>query len=413
MNRAVLAVGVLVALLLPLGGAPARAQRGGEIGEKERALQQAQHQLKAERAKAAAARKREQSVLAELEAIDKSLAGKRRQIAGLDARVRKAQAQIVELQGDIRRLETRRGGQEEALARRLQALYKLHSQGGALPVLLSGDDPVERAVRLRHLATLTRVDAGMIREYRANAEGLADRKAKVEVSRAELASLREQVERERAEADREAARRRVLLAKVRDERTYHDRMVGELSDATRRLEAFIRDLQAKQRRMARTPPAAPAPGASRATPGDVGASAGSGSAFAGLRGRLLWPADGKVVVEFGPQVHPRFGTRTFRNGIDIAVSEGTTIQAVHAGLVVYTGWFRGYGNLIILDHGGEYYTLYAHAADIRVAEGDDVKQGQPLGTVGDTGSPQGPRLYFEVRHQGKPQDPAHWLRPRS
>ena len=100
------------------------------------------------------------------------------------------------------------------------------------------------------------------------------------------------------------------------------------------------------------------------------------------------------------------------NGIDIGVPEGTSIVAVYAGQVLYTGWFRGYGNLIIVDHGGEYYTLYAHAAEIRVKEGDEVKQGQPIATVGDTGSLQGPLLYFEVRHAGRPQDPAQWLSPR-
>ena len=119
-----------------------------------------------------------------------------------------------------------------------------------------------------------------------------------------------------------------------------------------------------------------------------------------------------MVGEYGAQVHPRFGTKTFRNGIDIDVPEGTSITAVAAGQVLYTGWFRGYGNLIIVDHGGEYYTLYAHASNIRVAEGDEIKQGQAIGTVGDTGSLQGPRLYFEVRHGGRPQDPAQWLRPR-
>ena len=108
-----------------------------------------------------------------------------------------------------------------------------------------------------------------------------------------------------------------------------------------------------------------------------------------------------MVAEYGPQVNPRFGTKTFRNGIDIEASEGSNITAVFPGHVVYTGWFRGYGNLIIVDHGGEYYTLYAHVADIQVTEGDDVKQGQMIGTVGDTGSLQGPRLYFEVRHAGQ------------
>jgi septal ring factor EnvC (AmiA/AmiB activator) len=175
--------------------------------------------------------------------------------------------------------------------------------------------------------------------------------------------------------------------------------VGELTEAAKRLEAFIRELQAKQRRLAKVPPPAP---------GD-GPRAGFGS----LRGRLPWPADGRIVGGFGPQVHPRFGTKTFRNGVDIEAAEGTEVAAVYAGHVVYTGWFKGYGNLIILDHGNEYYTLYAHVADIHVKEGDDVRQAQHIGTVGDTGSLAGPRLYFEVRFQGKPQDPTEWLRQRS
>jgi murein DD-endopeptidase MepM/ murein hydrolase activator NlpD len=88
--------------------------------------------------------------------------------------------------------------------------------------------------------------------------------------------------------------------------------------------------------------------------------------FGMLRGRLPWPAAGRVVSTFGEQVHPRFGTRTFKNGIDIDAGEGTEIMAVYGGYVVYTGWFKGYGNLIILDHGNDYYTLYAHVADILV-----------------------------------------------
>jgi septal ring factor EnvC (AmiA/AmiB activator) len=177
-----------------------------------------------------------------------------------------------------------------------------------------------------------------------------------------------------------------------------------LSEAAHRLEAFIAELKEKQRRMARVSPSAPPRTAPR---GPV-----TGTGFAAWRGRLLWPADGKVVGGYGAQVHPRFGTKTFRNGIDIDVAEGTSIVAVYAGRVLHTGWFRGYGNLIIVDHGGEYYTLYAHVADVKVKEGDEISQGQVIGTVGDTGSLQGPRLYFEVRHEGKPQDPAQWLRPR-
>lgn len=409
-SRWALAAGLLGGALLAgatadPGSVAAQRAPGAQLSEKERALQQTQRQLREERARAAEAQRREQGLLTELDRIDKRLADIRRQLAGLDRRVRQTQSQVAELQAEIRRLENRRSGQEDVLAERLVALYKLQAQGGVLPVLLGGDDPLDRAIRLRHLATLATVDARSIQEYRMTSEGLADRKGRLELRQRELASLRREVEAERAEADREAARRRNLLAKVKGERAYHDRLIGELSEASRQLEAFIRDLQARQRRAAARIPSPSRPEASRP-------DGAPGSSFGGLRGRLGWPVDGRVVAAFGAQVHPRFGTTTFRNGIDIAVPEGTRIAAVHPGRVAYTGWFRGYGNLIIVDHGGDYFTLYAHAAEILVAEGDEVRQGQTVGTVGETGSVQGPRLYFEVRHLGKPQDPAQWLRPR-
>jgi len=392
------------ALLSPMAWGQVPKRESAEIGDKQQDLQQAHKRLLEERQKAADARKREAGVLSELEAIDRRLSEKRQQVAVLDGRLKRAQADVGELQGEIGRLQSRRSGQEDVLGRRLRALYKLQVQGGVLPIVLSGADPVEQAVQLRHLTTLASVDARLIREYRVTSEVLADRKSRVEARGREMASLRSEADQERAEFDQEAAKRRALLAKVQSERAYHDRMVGELSEATRRLEAFIRDLQEKQRRAVAKvpPPSRPA----RPAPGDAGPG------FASLRGRLAWPADGRVVAEYGPQVNPRFGTKTFRNGIDIEAGEGSNIAAVFPGQVVYTGWFRGYGNLIIVDHGGEYYTVYAHAADIRVTEGDEVKQGQIIGTVGDTGSLQGPRLYFEVRHEGKPQDPTQWLRPR-
>lgn len=402
------------ALLLAISAAPALAQKRDttDLGDKQHDLQQTQKRLNEERQKAADAKKREAGLLAELETIDKRVTDKKRQVAVLDGRIKRAQSDIGELQSDIGRLQRQRLGQEELLERRLRALYKLEAQGGALPLLLSGDDPMAKAVQLRHLTTLATVDARLIREYRLTSEGLAERKARLETRQKELTSLRTDADDERADADREVAKRQVLLARVKDERAYHDRMVGELSEAARRLEAFIRDLQEKQRRMAKaTPPPTVARPRPSAPPPDL-APGTPGTGFAGLRGRLAWPADGRVVGEYGAQVHPRFGTKTFRNGIDIDVAEGTGIAAVASGHVLYTGWFRGYGNLIIVDHGGEYYTLYAHASNIRVAEGDEVKQGQVIGTVGDTGSLQGPRLYFEVRHGGRPQDPAQWLRPR-
>jgi septal ring factor EnvC (AmiA/AmiB activator) len=394
--------GVILLLLLLLAlVSPASAQstkKEDPLQTEQRRLQETQRQLKREQEKVAEARRRETSLLAELEETERRLADKQRDVARLDRQVRRLQGEITTIRGDINRLQGHRTGQELALAQRLKVMYKIHVQGAALPILLTGEDPVERLIILRGLANLAALDARVIQEYRVTSDRLADRKEREEARQAELATLRAEASREQAEADREAVKRRTLLVKVRDERAYHERMVGELSEAARRLEAFIRDLVAKQRRLAKVPPG---------IPGEL-----PRSGFGALRGTLPWPADGRLVSAFGPQVHPRFGTRTFRNGVDIQAAQGTEVAAVYAGHVVYTGWFKGYGNLIILDHSNDYYTLYAHVADIHVKEGEDVRQGQRIGTVGDTGSLDGPRLYFEVRYQGRPLDPAEWLRQR-
>ncbi|HET7343032.1 MAG TPA: peptidoglycan DD-metalloendopeptidase family protein [Methylomirabilota bacterium] len=396
----VLAVVAGALAVASLAAAQSRKDGGDSVQAEQRKLRETEQQLKEERRKAAEARDKESSLLAELDQVEQRLADKQRDIARLDGRIKRAQADVLGLRGEVRGLEQQRGGQEQALARRLRAMYKVHAQGGALPLLFAGDDPVARAVAVRHLTSLAALDARLIQEYRGTSDRLDDRRRREEARERELADLKSDAQREQAEVDRDAAKRRILLAKVRDERVYHERMVGELSEATRRLEAFIRDLQARQRRLAKVPP--PKPGLE---PPGVG--------FGTLRGRLPWPTEGRIIAAFGAQVHPRFGTRTFRNGVDIEAGEGREVAAVFGGHVIYTGWFKGYGNLIILDHDNEYYTLYAHIADILVKEGDDVKQGQKIGTVGDTGSLEGPRLYFEVRFQGKPQDPEQWLRQRS
>jgi septal ring factor EnvC (AmiA/AmiB activator) len=387
---------LVAALAVPAGAQP---RREDPIQSEQRKLQQTQKLLREEREKAARARARETSLLAELEQIERRLVEKQREVARLGGQIRRLQGEIRTLRGEIDRLQGHRTGQEEALGRRLRAMYRVHAQGGALPVILSGDDPVTRAIAVRHLTSLAALDARLIQEYRGTTERLADRKGREEARQRELASLHADAQREQAEVDRDAGRRRVLLARVRDERAYHERMVGELTEASRRLEAFIRELQAKQRKLAKVPP-------------PRGGVEPPGVGFGTLRGRLPWPTEGRIITTYGAQVHPRFGTRTFRNGVDIEAAEGRDVAAVYAGHVVYTGWFKGYGNLIILDHGNEYYTLYAHIAEIQVREGEDVRQAQRIGTVGDTGSLAGPRLYFEVRYQGKPQDPAEWLRQR-
>jgi len=131
------------------------------------------------------------------------------------------------------------------------------------------------------------------------------------------------------------------------------------------------------------------------------------------KGKLNWPLSGKIITSYGLQRHPRFNTITFNNGIEIApAGQDRTIKAIHAGKVVYADTFHGYGELLILDHGLNYFSLYGHCAEFLVKKGDWVKEGQPIAIAGDTGSLKGVCLYFEIRYKTRALDPLQWLKKK-
>ena len=127
---------------------------------------------------------------------------------------------------------------------------------------------------------------------------------------------------------------------------------------------------------------------------------------------MAWPVPGRIDARFGRQPSSRFGTMVNRNGIDIGTAAGSPVTAVQAGTVAYADAFAGFGRVVIVDHGGRFYTLYGHLASVDVSKGAAVKAGDEIGTVGmaPTGTPS---LYFEVRIDGRPADPVQWLKPAS
>jgi septal ring factor EnvC (AmiA/AmiB activator) len=130
---------------------------------------------------------------------------------------------------------------------------------------------------------------------------------------------------------------------------------------------------------------------------------------AAFKGSLPWPVKGPVVAGFGRRKHPRFDTYTVHNGIEIAAPPGQEVHAVHEGTVVFAERFRGYGLMVILDHGGKHHSLYARLSDVAVSPGQKVAAGDVVGTTG-SGSLEGPGIYFEMRTRGRPEDPLDWLR---
>ena len=122
------------------------------------------------------------------------------------------------------------------------------------------------------------------------------------------------------------------------------------------------------------------------------------------------PVKGRVVSFFGPYKNRKFNVLNFNSGIEIKADRGEPVRSVRAGRVLFAGWFKSYGNMIIIDHGSHYYTLYAHAQELFRAKGDHVETGEVIATVGDSASLNGTNLYFEVRRRGKPMDPLAWLK---
>jgi septal ring factor EnvC (AmiA/AmiB activator) len=130
--------------------------------------------------------------------------------------------------------------------------------------------------------------------------------------------------------------------------------------------------------------------------------------FAGLRGELPQPVEGTLAIGFGEHLHPRFHTKTMQSGLLITALGGTPVGAVADGKVAFADYYQSYGPMVILDHGGGWFTLYTHLLGLQVAKGQVLKAGEAVGAVGDT--VDGPRLGFEIRHQAQPQDPQKWLK---
>jgi septal ring factor EnvC (AmiA/AmiB activator) len=366
---------------------------------KQDALGEVRRQLDEARERASAARQRETSLLAELEGIDRTLAQKRGALQQLDRRIAQVEAELDSLEGRRDRVAEDLVTQQAALSARLETLARMAAAPPPPPWAV-GPATLARQRAVVDLAGIARDDLARLARYDETADRLAARQEATARARRELVELRDAVAGERAQVAAQAARRRVLLQTVRGDRATQERLADELTEAARRLETLVRSLARRapaRRAVARATPA-PAPGPA--------------AGFGRDRGQLPWPTEGRVVTEYGRETHPRFGTETVRTGIDIEAPEGTPIRAVAAGTVAYRGWLKGYGNLLVLDHGDGYYTLYAHASQILVDEGDQVKAGAVVGRVGETGSVDGPRLHFEVRYQSRAEDPQLWLRRR-
>jgi murein hydrolase activator len=290
----------------------------------------------------------------------------------------KVQADLDVTAGKMASLEQASRDEAPQLRARLVEIYKL-GQARYLRLLLSTPDLQRLGQSTRTVGALAKLDRERVAAHVRTLDELKRTRKTLEDRRAQLVALRQTAERASVAAQRAAQAKNDLIRDIDSKRDLNAQLSGELQMAQQKVQAALRDL----------------PGA--------GAATDTSLPLRPFRGDLDWPVAGTVAR--------RFGRGPASNGMEIAAPDGSEARAVHDGVVAFAGTFSGFGNLVILDHGSQSFSLYGDLLDTAVKKGDRVEHGRRLGTVGPTSS-GATGLYFELRVDGQPVDPLQWLRKR-
>lgn len=393
---------LIFACAVAAGTAPLRAATiDDRIHQHQRQVHDAHLKLNAKRAQLEGAKAQVDDLQGQLDETNRDITTVRGQLDRIGADVRSTQNRLAfnKLQLDAAEATLRR--HDDALRRRLVDAYE-HGELGYINVLLAADSFADFVERWDDIRYLIRANQDAIRARQSAEHTVAGARAKLLATETSLDQAQSDQERKRDELDALAQQRQNLLGAAQAQKNTVAYQVTELEEISTQqeaaLESLIREKQeAELRRRAEERRAAMLAGKpvppSLAGPGVVG-----------------WPVSGPITSPFGMRFDPVQHRYQLHSGLDIAAAQGTTIAAAADGRVIFAGWYGGYGNAIIIDHGGGTSTLYGHCSQIFVGVGQDVVRGQAIGAVGMTGDATGPHVHFEVRRNGKPVDPMGYLR---
>jgi septal ring factor EnvC (AmiA/AmiB activator) len=379
--RVELIPGLRVAFLLVVLAAVAlSAQDSPDVTPDEERLLQVQQRRASLEKELGRLRGEEKSLLGEVEQLEVELRLRNEELREIRLTLRRTQSELDATVERVAELDKRLAAARPALAAHARALYKM-GELSYMRLLLSVDQPSDLFRGYRFVTTLARRDRERVATFRADLGSLNEQRAELERRTAESIELRGQLVAARRGLDRQRKRKTELLMSIVEQKETHAAYVEELAEAESRLEQLLGGL----------------------VEGDVTIP------VAAFKGSLPWPVDGPVRSGFGRRKHPRFDTYTVHNGIEIASPPDVEVHAVHEGTVVYARRFRGYGLMVVVDHGGKHHSLYAHLAEVEVLDGQKVVSGEVVGLSGQGGL-ESPGVYFEMRHGGRPEDPLDWLR---
>ena len=310
----------------------------------------------------------------------KSVSAIRKEIAGIEKKIKETTKSYIDL---VEKIKTN----EEYISKRLVALYKLYWLG-KIQVLASAESMSEIFQRENALERIFAHDEDKQKkliEAKAKLKNLLDimnsqKKGKI--------NLEQELTKQINMISLEKEKRSKLLADIRSKKSLGIAAIESLKNSANELDQTMKALSIEFKQFKQVKKT---------------------KDFTSFKGLLNMPVKGKIISFFGPYKNTKFNVKNFRSGIDIKADRGEPIHAVCDGLIIYSSWFKGYGNMIVIAHGENYYSVYAHIEELFKTKGDKVEKDEVIATVGDTGSMVGSRLYFELRHHGKPMNPLEWL----
>lgn len=316
-----------------------------------------------------------------------------RKIGKLSNSLKKLSKRLKKKQKSLKQLKKKRAGLQQAvssqrghLADQVRAVYAMGNQS-SLKILLNQEEPAAVGRVMMYYDYLNRARTDQIATLLESLEVLDEVKRKISTETKQLEQLRSRRLSEKEALEEKHKQRGTLVAKIE----------LELQSKDRRLQAMHKDEKELARLLGFLAEALE----------DIPAESGESQPFASLKGKLNWPTKGKLLERFGS----KRGVGNLRwQGVMIKAKEGGQVRAISHGRIAFADWLRGYGLLIIVDHGDGYMSLYGHNQSLYKETGDWIEAGDAIAIVGESGGQQKTALYFEIRHQGKPANPEKWCR---
>jgi septal ring factor EnvC (AmiA/AmiB activator) len=358
------------------------------ITEQEKKLKQLQAEIDKYKTKAKEYGSEEKTVLTQLESIELNYRLKNAELEKLNIELQSLQQQISRITKQVDELQRTVDDLRSYIKNRMLSLYKL-GRLAYFRYMLSLKNPADMLSCYKYVAILSDRDTQKIEKFRNSLLLLKQSQQSLLENQRALLHVRSQAENKRAEIAQARQERQNYLLSIQQQKELYSKAAGDLEQASQRLKLLIENLRQGRAWDEEAPYVLN---------------------IANFKGLLNWPVNGEVLVPFGKVKHPKFNTYTIQNGIDVTTAKGAIISSIFAGKVIYTDWFKTYGNLLIIDHLNGYWSFYAHLDKFLVETGQWVDRNQSIAISGDSSSLKGYCLHFELRHNGIPINPQEWLK---